>query len=111
MKMSQPSTNSILLILKATKGVEYLISPCWLLVNFIHKATVHVAQCQALLNLKVVNKKYGAGIIQQWECPKCKEELQLWNCEWKRSVRERGRNYARLQPEINIRIAMGARVN
>ena len=26
-------------------------------------------------------------------------------------MRERGRNYARLQPEINIRIAMGARVN
>ena len=29
MERSQPSTNSILLILKATKGVKYLIFPCW----------------------------------------------------------------------------------
>ena len=33
------------------------------------------------------------------------------NCKWVRSVVEEGRAYARKQPEINIKIAMGARLN
>ena len=82
-----------------------------MLCDFIHEATSHAAGCGVPVSLKEVNKKHGAGISQTWKCPKCCATLELKNCRWVKSVIETGRKWSRLQPEINLRIGMGARMN
>lgn len=83
-----------------------------MLTEFIHSLTTHAAQCQSQINLEEINKKYGAGIIQHWKCPKCNKTLELRNCKWIRTnVVEEGRRESRSQPELNVRIVKGAREN
>ena len=58
-----------------------------------------------------MDKHYGAGIDQYWMCCRCRERFQLRNCELIRSVVQRGKGRSRLQPALNLELAMGARVN
>jgi len=80
-------------------------------VTFIQEAISHAAQCHSSLDLTKVDKRFGTGIIMHWNCPTYKNKFELYNCRWKRSVKQRGRKFARIQPDINVKIAMGARVN
>jgi len=81
-----------------------------MMTKFIAEATKHASECGTSINLNEVDKKYGAGIIQKWECPKCGKELELRNCNWVRtSVVEEGRRESRKQPELNLKIAIGTR--
>ena len=83
-----------------------------MLSEFIHNVATHAAQCQSQINLEEIDKRYGAGIIQNWQCPKCKATLQLRNCKWIRTnVVEDGRGYTRIAPDLNVRLAKGAREN
>ena len=81
-----------------------------MMTEFIRDATKHASICGTSINLNVVDKKYGAGIIQKWQCPKCDEVLELRNCNWVRTtVVEEGRRESRKQPELNLKIAIGTR--
>ena len=83
-----------------------------MMTEFIAEATKHASECGTSINLNEVDKKYGAGIIQKWDCPKCGKELQLRNCNWVRTtVVEEGRRESRKQPELNLKIAIGTRMN
>lgn len=82
-----------------------------MIVSFTSSATAHAAECGVTLDLSRIDNKYGSGITQYWCCPKCYEILVFLNCKWVKSVVKEGRNHARKQPEINIKIAMGARLN
>lgn len=78
---------------------------------FIHEVSRHAATCSAPLDLTKLDKRYGAGIDETWTCCSCHETLLLRNCKWVRSVKQRGRGYSRIQPDLNLKLAMGARVN
>lgn len=55
-----------------------------MMTQFIREATEHASECGISINLNEVDKKYGAGIIQKWQCPKCDKMLELRNCNWVR---------------------------
>lgn len=94
------------------KGNEaYGIFDVAILTSFIHEATSHAAKCQTAINLDEVDKTQGAGIIEYWECPKCNAKLELHNCKWIKSVVESGRKYSKSQPELNMKLVAGARLN
>ena len=82
-----------------------------MMTEFITNLTRHAAQCSAPLEITSMDKRYGAGIDQYWTCCCCKERFRLRNCEWIRSVVQRGKGWSRLQPALNLELAMGARVN
>lgn len=83
-----------------------------MMTEFIRDATEHASKCGTPIDLNVVDKKYGAGIIQKWQCPKCDEVLELRNCNQVRTtVVEEGRRELRKQPELNLKIAIGTRTN
>lgn len=83
-----------------------------MMTEFIKEATEHASKCGIAINLNEVDKKYGAGIIHKYECPKCDKVLQLRNCKWVRTnVVEQGRRESRKQPELNLKIAIGTRTN
>ena len=72
-----------------------------LLSAFIHEVSTHAAQCGVSVELQDVNKNFGAGIIQKWDCTKCGRELEFRNCKWiKTGIVEEGRRSSRPQPEI-----------
>ena len=78
--------------------------------DFISNSTSHAAVCQASLHLIERDTYHGAGIVEQWKCPRCNLVLELRNCDQvKTTVCEPGRNYAMPQPEVNIRLIRGAR--
>ena len=83
-----------------------------MMTQFISESTEHASKCGISINLNEVDKKYGAGIIQKWQCPKCNKVLELRNCNWVRTtVVEQGRRESRKQPELNLKIAIGTRTN
>lgn len=83
---------------------------------FVKEIATHSAQCGAGVHagecpVKLVKRdtSQGAGIIYLWKCRVCGKEMEMRNCDWVRSVCEPGRAFARLQPEINLRLMRGAR--
>jgi len=80
--------------------------------DFIYRATRYSSKCGAPLNLKVVDKRWGAGIKIQCACVHCQAVLELLNCTWKKSaIVSPTKKRSRMTPEINSRIANGARMN
>jgi hypothetical protein len=80
--------------------------------DFIYRATLHSSKCGAPLNLKVVDKRWGAGIKIKWSCVHCQAVLELRNCTWTKSeVVSPTKKRSRMTPEINTRITNGARMN
>ena len=80
--------------------------------EFIYRATLHSSKCGAPLNLKVVDKRWGAGIKIKWACVHCQAVLELRNCTWTKSeVVSPTKKRSRMTPEINTRITNGARMN
>jgi hypothetical protein len=79
--------------------------------DFINQATLHSSKCGAQQNLKVVDKKWGAGIKIEWTCVHCQAVLELRNCNWTKStIASPTKKRSRMTPEINTRIVNGARM-
>ena len=79
-----------------------------LLNDFVSQATLHSVQCSAPMELVSVDKRMGAGIVESWRCSACQQQLKLRNCKSVITiVKERGRKYSSLSPEINVKIAAG----
>ena len=80
--------------------------------DFIYQATLHASKCGVPLNLKVVDKRWGAGMKIKWACVHCQAVLELRNCTWTKSkVVSPTKKFSRMTPEINTRITNGARMN
>ncbi len=80
--------------------------------DFIYRATLHSSMCGAPQNLKMVHKRWGAGIKIEWTCAHYQSVFQLHNCIWtKCAVVSPTKKQSRMTPEINTRIANGARMN
>ncbi len=80
--------------------------------DFIYRAILHSSMCGAPQNLKMVDKRWGAGIKIEWTCAHCQSVFQLHNCIWTKSaVVSPTKKQSRMTPEINTRIANGARMN
>ncbi len=54
--------------------------------DFIYRATVHASMCGAPQNLKMVDKRWGAGIRIEWTCAHCQAVFQLLNRTWTKSA-------------------------
>ena len=60
----------------------------------------------------MVEKTPTSGDTEKWDCKRCGAVLNFVTCKWTRTnVIERGRQYARAQPETNLRLVASARLN
>lgn len=79
--------------------------------DFIRAATAHSATCGKQLVLIERDTKMGSYVHETWKCPCCKSELYFDNCDMVRSsVVAQGASYCRKQPDLNLRIAKGAKL-
>ena len=81
-----------------------------MLTDFIYATNTHSARCGVAMDILVFDNSQGAHIQEIWQCPRCRECIQLDSSKMvTTSVVEPGRKYARKQPSINLKIAKASR--
>jgi hypothetical protein len=80
--------------------------------NFIRESTHHSAKCGKRLVLIERNTTHqGTMVDEVWKCPCCEAKLSFHNQNMVKSTEfAQDTSYSRIQPEFNLRIAEGAKL-
>ena len=66
-----------------------------MLTDFIHATNTHSANCGCPMDILTFGNKFGAAIIEIWQCPRCRKCLELHSSKMiKTPVKEPGRRYS-----------------